>query len=291
MIVVRYDFHNYRISRELAKGSSCIVVEAMDKDTGRMYAIKVMKRSDLEGTDLLVNVDKEINVIQQLHHKNIAECREVIEEGNQIYIVMEHCGTENLLNMIIAGKLHNQPALINSIFYQVCEAIQYLHEMGIAHGDIKPDNIMVTKDGTVKLTDFGYCHTTLIAGDNEKGGTVYYAGPEMFLEGKYNTQSADIWSLGVLLFVMITATFPFTEDDEVQDQILAGRLFFPTWMNEEYRNLVEWLTIYNPGMRPRIQDVMADSMFNDFNSDKDEKTGFDCPTFGNLEESWDLVLA
>ena len=293
MICVRDQIGNYMVSKEIGKGSSCIVLEAIEIGSGRKYAIKAMKRSLLSGDDLLVNIDKEINVIQSLHHKNIAECKEVIHQGEHIYIVMEHCGNHNLLDLIVSGAFTANPERLLKIFYQICEAIKYLHERGIAHGDIKPENVMITNDDTAKLTDFGYCHTSVIGSDEEKGGTVYYAGPEMFVAGNFNTQSADIWSLGILLFVMHTGAFPFAEEEDPVEQILSDRLTYPLSMRPDFSRLCRWMSTFNPNARPGIEDVMADRIFESIDSKKrkSEAELFSMMEFDEEEdEAFELML-
>jgi serine/threonine protein kinase len=91
-----------------------------------------------------------------------------------------------------------------STFYKVASAVQYLHDMGLAHGDLKLDNIVLDGHGNPKLIDFGCCHTSRVESDHMKAGTLYYLAPELLTLTSFDTQKADIWSLGVMLFAMTT---------------------------------------------------------------------------------------
>jgi serine/threonine protein kinase len=130
--------------------------------------------------------------------------------------------------------------------------------MEIAHGDLKLDNILMCADGSPKLTDFGFCHPSLFAGDNRKSGTIEYSAPELLARGRFQTQKADIWALGIILFAMITKEFPFSTEILISKQVRSGRLLYSALLDERARCLMMWMTRMKPCERPTIKQVLED---------------------------------
>lgn len=248
----------YIAHKVIGKGSSCIVVELIESQSGMHYAAKVMSQRDLQLNRLLVNISKEISVLKRVHHKNIIEFKEVLTTGDLIYIVMELCNSGDLLGWIIDGRFEDNIEELKRVFSEICDAVSYLHKNGIAHGDLKPENIIIGRNDHIKLIDFGYSHTEVLAGDQEKSGTLYYAAPEMFKKGTFNTQMADIWALGILMFAMETALFPYNEEMNIVEQILTGDILYVEGMNPEIRTFVNRLVRVNPNDRPDIDQVIEE---------------------------------
>jgi serine/threonine protein kinase len=137
----------------------------------------------------------------------------------------------------------------------IVSAVSYLHREGISHGDLKPENIVLMKDGGVKLIDFGYCKEMQFGLDSDKWGTLAYASPELLRRGIYDTRKADSWSLGILLFVITTKTFPYasSHDDLVRGLILRGQLLSSVKMGGDLIALYRGLT--NPSPKERLSAV------------------------------------
>lgn len=248
----------YVALKMIGKGSSCIVVEVVESSSSNHYAAKVMSQRDLRMKKLLVNTNKEIDVLRRVHHRNIIEFKEVVTNGDLIYIVMELCNSGDLLKWIVDGRFDNNILEIQRVFGEICDAVSYLHKHGIAHGDLKPENIIIGSNDHIKLIDFGYSHTELMAGDQEKSGTLYYAAPELFKQGSFNTHMADIWALGVLMFAMETSLFPYNEDENIVDQILEGQILYVEDMNPQVRTFIHRLIRVNPIDRPDIDEVIEE---------------------------------
>jgi serine/threonine-protein kinase len=127
--------------------------------------------------------------------------------------------------MAINGRLDSTDSVLQT-FRRIASAVQHLHQLGIAHGDLKLHNILMDKEGNPKLTDFGCGHTTLFAGDDRKAGTIEYIAPELLTAGRFYTQKADIWAVGIRLCAMATQEFPFDLNLPICNQIVAGRLYY-----------------------------------------------------------------
>jgi serine/threonine protein kinase len=180
-----------------------------------------------------------------------------------MFIVTENCTGDDLLTWISEDRLLDAAAQ-KRVFNEICLGVQYLHGRGIAHNDIKPENVIMDAAGHAKLIDFGYAKPDRIAGDQDKSGTLNYAAPELFRRGTYHTQKADIWSLGILLYAMTTGRFPFvgTDDRKIVSQILRGNLKFQEDLDPDVEALVRRLTKLNPNERPTIDEVLEDPYFS-----------------------------
>jgi MAP/microtubule affinity-regulating kinase len=255
-------FRNYTAVEKIGQGSTCAVLDAVDRSTGKSYAVKVMSQKNLEQRHLLLKVEREASILRQLCHANVIQFHECFRDGDLLFLVTENCAGGDLLKWISEERLSSAAAQTR-VFYEICLGIQYLHNRGIAHNDIKPDNVIMDCAGSPKLIDFGYAKTDAVAGDNDKNGTLMYAAPELFRRGCYSTQKADIWSLGILLFTIVTGIFPFlgNDDHRIVRQIRHGDLSFPTGMNCEAELLIRRLTKVNPNERPTIDEVLEDPYF------------------------------
>jgi serine/threonine protein kinase len=250
-------FANYSITRMIDTGSTCVVVEAIDNQTGIIYAVKIVELLPCNESYLREAVEKEIRVLGRLNHKFIVKLIEVVRDNNLIFLVMENCDGSNLLDLILSGNLNNISD-VKELFKQIVEGVQYLHTQGIAHGDLKPENVGITSTGDVKLLDFGYCKEQRIGFDADKSGTCRYCGPELLTNGIFNTHKADIWSLGILLFVMDTGMFPYksSNEDIIKKMIQRGELASPEYLDSSIANVYEKMTAMSPNQRPTLDDVL-----------------------------------
>jgi serine/threonine protein kinase len=224
-------FGKYIAHGKLGTGSTCIVAEAIDGDTGAIYAVKIIATGASMSMTLKDAIERELQALSRLDHPNIIRLIDVIRTPDRIFVVMEHCDGGTLLDHILSDGFKSMREM-KRIFRAVIRGVSYLHSQGISHGDSKPDNIVLTKNGGVKLIDYGHCKETLLGFDSDKSGTVQYASPELLRSGVYNTRKADSWSLGILLFVMSTKTFPYRNSDDmiVRGLILKGQLSPRRWL-------------------------------------------------------------
>jgi maternal embryonic leucine zipper kinase len=154
---------------------------------------------------------------------------------------------------------------LKRLFRQIALAVQHLHQQGIAHSDIKPENAILDIEDNAKLIDFGFAKQKQIAGDDEKYGTPIYMPPELLRTGSYDTQKADIWSLGILLYKMSACSFPYPSDNDIimTQMIKQGKLIYPDDLDSETEGLIKKLTRLNPNERPTIDAILQDSFFDE----------------------------
>jgi serine/threonine protein kinase len=187
----------YSVHGVIGRGGTSVVVDASDSQTGQGYAIKVISRSDFAGRHKTEQLETEIQLAGQLHGEHICHFVEVICEGDLVFIVMDRYEGGDILSLILDGLTATNVECIR-LFRQIALGLQCLHSQGFAHGDLKPENVIVDSSGNLRLIDFGYSKRQCIGGDGDKSGTLMYGAPELFCPGKYHTQKADIWALGIV---------------------------------------------------------------------------------------------
>jgi serine/threonine protein kinase len=268
-------FGQYKLIGVLGEGSTSVVAEAIHCETGKSYAVKIIDiRGDIP-EHLMNALEREIRILSRLNHPNIVKLIEVIRETEFILIVMEHCEGGTLLDYLLEGKLTSRSE-VKRLFRQIALGICYLHNQGISHGDIKPDNIVLTREGDAKIIDFGYCRECLMCSDSEKAGTIKYAAPELLRSGIYNTEKADVWSLGILLFVMATGSFPYyaSDDELVRSLVLRGHMAPPSRLGSDLSGLYADMTKRFPQKRPTVEMILNSQYLEPmkWNDIKDGKT-------------------
>ncbi len=206
---------NCRIVEEVASGGMAVVYRAVQDPLGRTVAIKALKTSAMQEENVVTRFEREAKSLANLQHENIIHVYDYIHERGAMFIVMEYVQGIDLYDLLEkCGRLPYDVATI--IAMQVARALDYIHYRGIVHRDIKPANIMIARTGGVKVMDFGIARDTSFGDLTEQGtgiGTPAYMSPEQVLGDKLDARS-DIFSLGVVLFQMVTGSKPFVEDEK-----------------------------------------------------------------------------
>lgn len=269
-------FHEYKVVKQLANGSTSIVILVEHEQTHEKFVAKIISKEDAIKNDFLESTMNEIKVLKSISHPHIVKFQEWFEMKNEeeeyIVIIMEYCENGDLLTYATNQKTCNK-TLLKTIVIEFLEAVQYLHHKGISHGDIKPENVLLDSNFSPKLCDFGFCNTNLIADDDSKNGTLYYSAPELFMEGDYNTLKADIYAIGITLYSLEALRFPFKDgsDEFIMKQIIQNKLSISNDLDNQLRQLVIRCTDLNPASRPNISDILKNPYLNNINSDETNK--------------------
>lgn len=215
----------YLIKSRLGKGAMGFVYLADDIQTGREVALKMIAGELALDSSMLERFRREGEMLRRLSHPNIVSLVDAFEHDEQYVIVMEYVPGGNLLDLLKSGPLQVDQAL--RIALDLCDALIRSHRLGIVHRDIKPENILIAADGTPKLADFGVARLsqgTRMTRSGLQVGTPYYMSPEAW-EGKTLDAQTDIWSLGVVLFEMLSGQVPFSGDTgpAVMNKVLTTR--------------------------------------------------------------------
>ncbi len=203
----------YSIIEELGKGGMGKVYKVLDKELGEKIALKLLKPEITADEKTIKRFRNELKTARQISHKNVCRMYHLSKEEATHYITMEYVRGEDLKSMIrMMGQLSEGQAIF--IAKQICEGLMEAHKLGIVHRDLKPQNIMIDKAGNTKIMDFGIARSVKGKGITDAGmiiGTPEYMSPEQ-VESKGVDQRSDIYSLGIILYEMVTGRVPFEGD-------------------------------------------------------------------------------
>lgn len=233
---------NYRVLSEVGAGGMAVVYKAIQEPLGRLVAIKALKSTIAMDSQFAVRFEREAHFMASLQHENILHVVDFVKDGNSMYIVMEYVQGIDLYDLLeLSPILPAEEAAIVAL--QIARALDYAHFRGIIHRDIKPANIMLSHQGEVKLMDFGIARDDKLSDLTETGtglGTPSYMSPEQILGDKLDFRS-DIFSVGIVLYQMVTGQKPFIEDESrtVMQKIRLDRFTPPRKLNPKVPRQLE----------------------------------------------------
>lgn len=251
----------FNIIEKIGSGGYSVVYLVQHKKTGRKYALKCADRFK-KGKDRSERTHMEIKVLEKLKHKNIIRMKGWFEDKTTIYLVLEYIPGKDC-SKFFKSTLPSKKE-IKYVMRQLVEAINYVHKKNIAHRDIKLENILIDEDFNIKLTDFGLCGVKKNKYDmfDTTLGTVRYTAPEL-LEGSYN-ESVDIWGIGVILFMLLTGSFPFDGSSKAKIflRIKEKKLHYSKYnLERKDIKLLKALLEKDPADRIEIEDILNDPFF------------------------------
>jgi len=255
----------YEFKEDLGTGNYSVVKKAVHKKTGEVVAIKIYDKRHISVFDKGC-INTEVEILKTLKHPNVINIKEAYNGPKRLYIVMEFMGGGELLGLIQKRKVFPEKEACK-IFHQIVSALSYLHSIGIVHRDIKPDNLLLTtqgEDAVVKIADFGFAKRIGDGFLHTPCGSPVYTAPEIIREEAYN-KSVDMWSLGVLLYILLCGFPPFYHRDpnKLFDVIEKGVFDFPAaqWSNisAPAKELISSLLRLDPSERLTAQQVLAHS--------------------------------
>lgn len=257
----------YRIIRSLGEGGMADVYLAKDEILNREVAIKIL-RGDMSSDPItLLRFQREASAVSMLHHSNVVEIYDVGQWENRHYIVMEYIPGKTLKQLIsVRGALDKEEAV--AIMKQLTSAIAHAHEHQIIHRDIKPQNIMVKDDGTVKITDFGIAlaHDAIqLTQSDSVMGSAHYIAPET-TRGESATNQIDIYALGIVFYEMLRGEPPFKGENPVQiammhlkEEVPSILVFNPT-LPQSIDNIIRKATVRNRSLRYESANELLDDV-------------------------------
>jgi len=255
----------YEIGEELGKGAYAVVKKIKNIITNEEYAVKIYEKEKLNSNSKKSCVTKEIQILKRLNHKNIAKLIEVISNEKQILVIQELVEGISLREYYNNEIRHQKGISIHkenifrTIFKQIFEAMDYVHKQGMAHRDIKLENILIKKNYEIKIIDFGF---GMYNPENKLQkffcGTPNYMAPEIAEKKPYNGQLADMWSLGILVYKIFCADFPFKgkNEKELYKAIKTGKFTMASYTPEYAKKVICSLIVLNPNKRMTCEDVL-----------------------------------
>ncbi|XP_041839005.1 serine/threonine-protein kinase MARK1 [Melanotaenia boesemani] len=254
---------HYRLLKTIGKGNFAKVKLARHTLTGREVAIKIIDKTQLNPTSLQ-KLFREVSVMKILNHPNIVKLFEVIETEKTLYLVMEYASGGEVFDYLVAhGRMKEKEA--RAKFRQIVSAVEYCHQKRIVHRDLKAENLLLDADMNIKIADFGFSNEfTLGSKLDTFCGSPPYAAPELFQGKKYDGPEVDVWSLGVILYTLVSGSLPFDGQNlkELRERVLRGKYRIPFYMSTDCENLLKKLLVLNPGKRGSLKQIMKDRWMN-----------------------------
>nr|XP_009511219.1 PREDICTED: serine/threonine-protein kinase MARK1 isoform X2 [Phalacrocorax carbo] len=199
-----------------------------------------------------------------LNHPNIVKLFEVIETEKTLYLVMEYASGGEVFDYLVAhGRMKEKEA--RAKFRQIVSAVQYCHQKCIVHRDLKAENLLLDADMNIKIADFGFSNEFTVGNKLDTFcGSPPYAAPELFQGKKYDGPEVDVWSLGVILYTLVSGSLPFDGQNlkELRERVLRGKYRIPFYMSTDCENLLKKLLVLNPIKRGSLEQIMKDRWMN-----------------------------
>ncbi|XP_058847881.1 MAP/microtubule affinity-regulating kinase 3 isoform X7 [Acipenser ruthenus] len=254
---------NYRLLKTIGKGNFAKVKLARHILTGREVAIKIIDKTQLNPTSLQ-KLFREVRIMKILNHPNIVKLFEVIETDKTLYLIMEYASGGEVFDYLVAhGRMKEKEA--RSKFRQIVSAVQYCHQKHIVHRDLKAENLLLDADMNIKIADFGFSNEFTLGNKLDTFcGSPPYAAPELFQGKKYEGPEVDVWSLGVILYTLVSGSLPFDGQNlkELRERVLRGKYRIPFYMSTDCENLLKRFLVLNPIKRGTLEQIMKDRWIN-----------------------------
>ncbi|KAJ0258790.1 CBL-interacting serine/threonine-protein kinase 22 [Hirschfeldia incana] len=280
-------FGKYDLGNLLGSGAFAKVYQAEDLHNDReSVAIKVVQKKRLKD-GLTAHVKREISVMRRLRHPHIVLLSEVLATKTKIYFVMELAKGGELFSRVSSNRFTE--GLSRKYFRQLISAVRYCHARGVYHRDLKPENLLLDENRDLKVSDFGLsAMKEQIKSDgmlHTLCGTPAYVAPELLTKKGYDGSKADIWSCGVVLFLLNAGYLPFRDSNisGLYRRIRNAQYIMPEWTSPELRNLLRNLLEPNPDKRITVEEILNDPWFN-HGVDPSEIVGIQVDDY-DLEES------
>lgn len=255
----------YELGRLLGQGTFAKVFHARNLRSGQGVAIKIIDKEKISRVGLIDQIKREISVMSLVRHPNVVLLHEVMASKTKIYFAMEYVKGGELFNKVAKGRLKEDAA--RKYFQQLIGAVDFCHSRGVYHRDIKPENLLVDENGNLKVSDFGLsalCETKRQDGLlHTTCGTPAYVAPEVINKKGYDGAKADIWSCGVVLFVLLAGYLPFQDPNllEMYKKISKGEFRCPQWFPSEVRKLLSRILDPDPIKRITVEKLKENSWF------------------------------
>ncbi|XP_052816892.1 SNF-related serine/threonine-protein kinase-like isoform X2 [Mya arenaria] len=248
----------YDLEETIGEGHFAVVKLARHVFTGEKVAVKVIDKNKLDEVSK-AHLFQEVRCMKLVQHPNVVRLYEVIDTQTKLYLILELGDGGDMYDYIMKHEKGIEENKARHYFSQIVEAISYCHRLHVVHRDLKPENVVFFKKlEVVKLTDFGFSNMFNPGNKLETScGSLAYSAPEILLGDSYDAQAVDIWSLGVILFMLVCGEAPFQEasDSETLTMIMDCKYKFPPHVSQPCRNLISLMLRREPGQRGNLQQI------------------------------------
>ncbi|XP_026734811.1 serine/threonine-protein kinase par-1-like isoform X1 [Trichoplusia ni] len=247
---------NYELEKTIGTGNFAVVKLATHVITKSKVAIKIIDKSRLDD-DNLKKTFREIAIMKKLRHPHIVRLYQVMESSHTIYLVTEYAPNGEIFDHLVSRGRMSEPEAARA-FAQMVAAVGYCHANGVVHRDLKAENLLLDKNMNIKLADFGFSNEYTAGSPLATWcGSPPYAAPELFEGRQYDGPKADIWSLGVVLYVLVCGALPFDGSTlhELRNVVLSGKFRIPYFMSQDCEHLIRHMLIVEPEKRLSLRSV------------------------------------
>ncbi|GAB1604855.1 testis-specific serine/threonine-protein kinase 3-like [Argonauta hians] len=263
--------HNYSLIKSLGSGSYSKVKLAERFNSNSVHvAVKIVNLSKAPNDFLKRFLPREMEIWPKLEHKNIIRFIDSFEDSGYVYMILEYASNGDMLTHIQKyGPISE--VLSRGIANQICQATKYLHDLGIAHRDLKLENLLLDKHNTIKITDFSFAKICSKSNMSRTFcGSKSYASPEILSGEPYDPYKADVWAIAAIMYIICTGKMPFNENRGVKKILEEQRnLAFPWFrfqLSEQFQNLICCMFTYNYLNRPSIETVLENQWIKEKSS-------------------------
>uniref|UniRef100_A0A453Z0S1 MAP/microtubule affinity-regulating kinase 3 n=1 Tax=Anopheles gambiae TaxID=7165 RepID=A0A453Z0S1_ANOGA len=253
----------YKLLKTIGKGNFAKVKLAKHVPTNKEVAIKIIDKTQLNPSSLQ-KLYREVRIMKMLDHPNIVKLFQVIETEKTLYLVMEYASGGEVFDYLVAhGKMKEKEA--RAKFRQIVSAVQYCHQKRIIHRDLKAENLLLDSEMNIKIADFGFSNEFTPGSKLDTFcGSPPYAAPELFQGRKYDGPEVDVWSLGVILYTLVSGSLPFDGATlkELRERVLRGKYRIPFYMSTDCEVLLKKFLVLNPSKRANLETIMKDKWMN-----------------------------
>ncbi|XP_053669981.1 MAP/microtubule affinity-regulating kinase 3 [Anopheles nili] len=253
----------YKLLKTIGKGNFAKVKLAKHVPTNKEVAIKIIDKTQLNPSSLQ-KLYREVRIMKMLDHPNIVKLFQVIETEKTLYLVMEYASGGEVFDYLVAhGKMKEKEA--RAKFRQIVSAVQYCHQKRIIHRDLKAENLLLDSEMNIKIADFGFSNEFTPGSKLDTFcGSPPYAAPELFQGRKYDGPEVDVWSLGVILYTLVSGSLPFDGATlkELRERVLRGKYRIPFYMSTDCEVLLKKFLVLNPTKRANLETIMKDRWMN-----------------------------
>ncbi|XP_057329710.1 serine/threonine kinase SAD-1 [Microplitis mediator] len=251
----------YDLEETLGRGHFAVVKLARHVFTGEKVAVKVIDKSKLDEVSR-AHLFQEVRCMKLVQHPNVVRLYEVIDTQTKLYLILELGDGGDLYDYIMRHDSGLSEEVARTYFRQIVRAISYCHRLHVVHRDLKPENVVFfEKIGTVKLTDFGFSNRFCPGQKLETScGSLAYSAPEILLGDSYDAPAVDVWSLGVILYMLVCGQAPFQEanDSETLTMIMDCKYSIPSHVSDECKRLIAKMLVRAPEGRATLEQIASD---------------------------------
>ncbi|KAH7650937.1 Non-specific serine/threonine protein kinase protein [Dioscorea alata] len=254
----------YEVGRTIGEGTFAKVKFAQNTETGESVAMKVLDRATIIKHKMVDQIKREISIMKLVRHPHVVRLHEVLASRTKIYIILEFITGGELFDKIVHhGKLSEADS--RKYFQQLIDGVDYCHSKRVYHRDLKPENLLLDSLGNLKISDFGLSALPAqgVGLLRTTCGTPNYVAPEVLGHKGYDGAIADVWSCGVILYVLMAGYLPFDEVDltTLYCKIEKAEFSCPSWFPIGAKSLIHRILDPNPASRIRIEDIRNDEWF------------------------------